>query len=72
MKTVETFLIELSKEEAQNLEDNTPILIYNALTDDYKLERAGKNCIANSKYALKSLLYFALDIPKFKEKECEF
>ena len=71
MKTVNMVAFELSKEEAKNLEEDTPILIYNALTDDYKLDRAGKKCIANSKYASNTLIYFALDYPKFKEKESE-
>ena len=71
MKTVNMVAFELSQEEVKNLEDGTEVLIYNSLCDIYKLEQAGKNCIVNSKYASKSLIYFALDYPKFKQKECE-
>lgn len=51
-------LKEITKEEAQQLESGTVYVIYNPLTKIYKEEIAGKNDIANNKYAFDQLKYF--------------
>ena len=56
---IEVALWELTKEEAARLPDGTQVLIYNPLTNDYKLERIGKGCLARSKYAASQLKYFS-------------
>lgn len=68
---IDVALWELTKEEAAHLPDGTQVLIYNPLTDDYKIERIGKGCLARSKYAASQLKYFSFEDIENKDKEKE-
>ena len=61
MKEINVTLWELTKEEAARLPDGTQVLIYNPITDDYKLERIGKRCLARDKHAINELKYFLFE-----------
>lgn len=54
-------MVEITKEEAKKLPEGTKYKVYNPLTDMFKEEIAGKNDIANSKYAYEKLKYFIGD-----------
>ena len=58
-KKIDVALWELAKDEAARLPEGTQVLIYNPITDDYKLERIGKNCLARCKHAVPQLKYFS-------------
>lgn len=56
---IDAALWELTKDEAARLPEGTQVLIYNPFTDDFKLERIGKNCLARCKHAASNLKYFS-------------
>lgn len=56
---IDVALWELTKDEAAHLPEGTQVLIYNPFTEDFKLERIGKNCLARHKHASPSLKYFS-------------
>ena len=58
---IEVSLWELTKNEAAALPDGTQVLIFNSLTDSYKLERIGKSCLARSRNAISELKYFSFE-----------
>ena len=65
-KEISVSLWEHTKDEAAKLPEGTTILIFNPITSDYKIEHAGKRCIARDKHALPNLKYFT-----FEEVKCE-
>ena len=60
-RRIDISLWELTKEEASRLPDGTQVLIYNSLTDNYKVEYIGKNCLARSRNAVSQLKYFSFE-----------
>ena len=60
-KEIAVSLWEHTKEEASKLPDGTTILIFNPLTCDYSIDRAGKRCIARDKHAVPQLKYFTFE-----------
>lgn len=52
---------ELTKEEVKNLENGTMYVIYNPLTEQYKIASASKNDIAHSKYCYEKLKFYLVD-----------
>lgn len=58
---IDVSLWELAKNEAAALPDGTQVLIYNPLTESYKLERIGKGCLARSRNAVDQLKYFSFE-----------
>ena len=52
---------EVSREYVKSLNDEfKPILIYNPIVNNYKIEYTGIKCIANYKHAEPSLKYYLL------------
>lgn len=49
---------EISKEEAKDLKEGTKYIVYNPLTDTYKLEIASKKDIAHNKYCYEKLKFY--------------
>ena len=60
-KEIAASLWELSKDEAAKLPEGTTILIYNPLTADYSIDRAGKKSVARNKHAVPQLKYFTFE-----------
>lgn len=67
MKEIEIALWEISKQEAQQLKELTPVLIYNTLSSDYSVEYSNKKAIFNSKYCSEYLKFFTFEKPEFEE-----
>lgn len=67
MKEIAISLWEITKEEAQKLEDYTEVLIHDSLTGCNSIEYANKKAIFNSKYCSHKLIFFTFNKPKFKE-----
>lgn len=68
MKEVSITLWELTKEEAKQLEELTPVLVYNKLSANYSIEYAGRKAIFNSKYCSEHNVFLAFEKPSIKEK----
>lgn len=68
MKEVSITLWELSKEEAKQLEELTPVLVYNKLSANYSIEYAGTKAIFNNKYCSEHNVFLVFKKPSIKEK----
>ena len=60
-KEIAISLWEHTKEEASKLLNGTTMLIYNPITNDYKIEHAGKHSLARDKHAVPQLKYFTFE-----------
>ena len=67
MKRIEVELWELTKDEVKELPEGIEVLVYNSLIDHYFIERSGKECIANYKYASDKLVYFVFEKPNLNK-----
>lgn len=60
-KEISVSLWELTKQEAASLPNGKQVLIYNPLTQGYKVETIDKSCLARNKHAYSGLKYFSFE-----------
>ena len=68
MKEVSITLWEISKEEAQQLKDLTPILVYNTFSSNFITELAGPKATYNNPHCPEHNVFYTFNKPCFKEK----